>query len=457
MVMVMARLFGRRAEEDVVGKGKSRPVPNIVLFNLRHRLAQSQEDVADALNALAAARGQTTAVAGNHISRWERGIVFPSPLYRQLLAEHFQVSAVDLGLVRQRATSFSAERQIGQTSHSTPPPATDGDGVAELAWREPGRMVTALDTTSVSSDRLTSLFQEVNRLGTQVVKVPPGTLMMQTLMIFREVRELIGAKQTLSSHRELVKVAAMLGTVVGEIVFLEGQFSLAQHWYNVARRAALDVGDQYLADIALCGSAYLPTYSADPSGVLALVSPRLDEDPAASPATAWLWAFRAKAHALLDEGYAFETCIERARRTLEDSPNDLVRPGIFSFLPEKLAFYEARGRVDLGDGVGAIVAAQRASNLYDVTDTTEPALVRFEQASALVQSGEVPEACRVANSAVLDRHTYHGVSIITRAWEFDRLLGTSTQEEIREWREVLATLRPSQLILAGTEQADGGQ
>jgi hypothetical protein len=305
--------------------------------------------------------------------------------------------------------------------------------VADLVWREPGRMLTALDTTSIGHGRLAELFQEATQLGVQVIKVP-----------------LIGDKQTLSSHRELVRVAAMFGTVVGEILFNEGQFGLAQRWYNVARRAALEVGDQYLADIALSGNTYLPTYSADPRGVLALVAPRLDQNPAASPAVAWLWAFRAKAHALLNEQHAFETCIERSRRALDGSPDELLQPGIFSFLPEKLAFYEARGRVELGNVTEAIAAAQRASDLYDFTETTEPALVRFEQASALVQAGEIPEACRVATTAIMDQRTYHGISIHTRAKEFDQLLGSSSQEAAKDWREVLATLRPPQLALTET-------
>jgi hypothetical protein len=44
--------------------------PNAKLYNLRDGMGQSQEDVADALNLLASARGRTTAVAGNHVSRW---------------------------------------------------------------------------------------------------------------------------------------------------------------------------------------------------------------------------------------------------------------------------------------------------------------------------------------------------------------------------------------------------
>lgn len=77
-------------------------VPNVALYNLRDARAETQEQVAESLNTLARKRGETAAVTGNHVSRWERGIVHPSRLHIQLLAEHFGVSVAELGLTRQR-------------------------------------------------------------------------------------------------------------------------------------------------------------------------------------------------------------------------------------------------------------------------------------------------------------------------------------------------------------------
>jgi hypothetical protein len=61
----------------------------------------------------------------------------------------------------------------------------------------------------------------------------------------------------------------------------------------------------------------------------------------------------------------------------------------------------------------AAAAADRAISQYDHAETTEPALARFEEASALAQAGEVAESCRVATVAVLDRHTYHSITVVT--------------------------------------------
>jgi transcriptional regulator with XRE-family HTH domain len=87
-------------------------MPNTALYNLRNARAESQEDLAAALNRLAGAQGRATALTGNHISRWERGVNYPSPLYRRLLAEHFGVTVAELGLVRQRSVPTGHPGQI---------------------------------------------------------------------------------------------------------------------------------------------------------------------------------------------------------------------------------------------------------------------------------------------------------------------------------------------------------
>jgi len=319
----------------------------------------------------------------------------------------------------------------------------------DLVLYEPGRMHTALDTGTVGQARLADLRYEADFLGVQVVRVSPGSLLSVAMTRFHEVRELLGTKQTLATQRELTQLGAMFGTVAGEILFNHGQFPLARQWYGAANRAAMEAGDRYLADIALAGSAYLPTYSADPRSVLQLVGPRLASNPSPSPAIAWLWGFKAKAHAVLGERIAFQEAVDHSHAALDGSAPDLIRPGIFSFVPEKLSFYEARGWVELGDVEAASVASERALAQYDLSENTEPALVRFERASALVQATEVEEACRVATDAVLDPHTYRSITVVTRAREFDQLLnGTPDDGPVGEWREVLRTLRPPRPVLA---------
>lgn len=370
--------------------------------------------------------------------------MFPGRSVMELFSSHNQPAKDETPLEKEDATKRRHLFEFGGAAMA---------GVLfDRLWTEPARMHEALDTTTVSRVRLADLQGAAASLGMRVVRVPPTTLVDETLMGFRETRQLSSKKQTLAAQREIVRCAAMYATVMGEILFNEGQFSLAHNWYAVARRAALETGDQYLADIAMAGDTYLATYKPDPRAVLSIVDARLDSKHVASPAIAWLWGFKAKAHAMLGDRDPFELAASKAREALDSSPPSLVQPGIFSFLPEKLAFYEARGLVELRRTEEALAAAERAITLYDFDETTEPALVRFEQASALAQAGEIQEACRVATTAVLDRNTYHGVTVITRAKEFDLLLGPSNRGAVRDWRELLSSLRSPQLTLAAAAE-----
>lgn len=315
-----------------------------------------------------------------------------------------------------------------------------GLAVAGQLWgtleSEPDNIHMALDRGTTSAERASYLEGVADDLGVQVVKAHPLSVLQPALGNLRSIRRLLEVRQPTRQQVQLVRASAKLCTVVGETMFNVGQFQKAHEWYVTAEHAAHDVGDQYLADIALAGQAYLPTYSQDPSGVLALLEPRLAGNPSPSPAIAWLWGFTARAHATLNHPELFQLAIDRAQDALERSSPDAVGPGIFSFLPEKLAFYEATGAVHLGDTGRALAAANRALALYDLSETTEPTLARLERASALAKGGEVPEACSLATAALLDPATYHGVTVRTYATKFDDLVRDADLPETREWREV---------------------
>ena len=293
-----------------------------------------------------------------------------------------------------------------------------------------------LDRGTTSEARILYFTGTADDLGIQAVKLPPPSLLQSALKSIHSIRVLLEQRQPTRHQIRLVQASAKLCTVVGEIMFNVGQFENARQWYMTAEHAAHDVGDRFLADIALAGQAYLPTYSDDPRGVLALIEPRLASNPSPSPAIAWLWGFKARAHAALNEVSSFRCAIDSAQESLERSPADLVAPGIFSFLPEKLAFYEAVGAVRLSDTGRAMSAADCALSLYDPSETTEPTLVKLQRASALAKSGEVSEACQVAKTALLDRQTYHGVTVRTYARKFNDLIGDRESPEISEWRAV---------------------
>jgi tetratricopeptide (TPR) repeat protein len=309
-------------------------------------------------------------------------------------------------------------------------PAIDG------LERELDLIHLTLDRGTTSEERTTRLERTASDLGVQAVEEAPDVI-NPALRAMRTVRGLLEERQPTRQQVRLVRVTAMLSTVVGEILFQTGNFSKAREWYQTAGHAAADIGDRNLMDIALAGQAYLPTYSNDPRGALALLAPRLEANPIPSPAVAWLWGFTARAHAALGDLTAFQRSIQNAHEALARSPAELVGPGIFSRQPANLLFYEATGAVALSQSGPALSAADRAAAHLTHGDT-DRILVRLEMARALAQSGEVPEACRVATDALMQPGFYHDVGVRAYATKFDVMIRGIQSPETREWRQVLA-------------------
>lgn len=324
--------------------------------------------------------------------------------------------------------------------------------VAGILENELDRIHITLDRGTASDERIVFLEGVANDLGVQAVRAAPMAILKPTLAALRSIRALLEERQPTRYQVRLVAASARLSTVVGEVMFNLGQFERAREWYKAAQHAAHDAGDQYLWDISLAGQAYLPTYSDEPVEVLRLLEPRLNGKPSASPAIAWLWGFRARAHGALGEADEFKRSIDNAREVLARSGSDELVPGIFSFLPEKLAFYETTGAVRLNNLNNALEASRRALALYDPSETTEPALVKLDRATALAQAGELAEACEVAKEAVLDPNTYYGITVRTYVIRFSEHIRTVQSSPAREWRELVAQIDREKR--AGVNRAD---
>ncbi|WP_225725621.1 MULTISPECIES: DNA-binding transcriptional regulator [unclassified Nocardia] len=319
---------------------------------------------------------------------------------------------------------------------------------AAMVAGEPEKMLATLDAGSISERRLALLEESADTLGRTVVQVPPHELLQGTLEQFRTVRSILADRQATHQQIRLVRTAGRLANIVGEILFNDGHFGRARMWYTTAIHAAQDIGDRFSEDIALAGLAYLPTYSDKPREVLRLLAPRLGENPNHGAAAAWLWGMAARAHASVGESAQFEYCIARSANALDGIPNAELPVGIFSFRPEKLAFYRAIGYSRLGRAEETAQAAAQALSLYDPRETTEPALVRFEHATALLESGEVEHACAVATEAITDGNTYVGLTVGKRARLFDAALTHRRGPAIADWRE-----RARPVLAAATDRS----
>jgi transcriptional regulator with XRE-family HTH domain len=295
-----------------------------------------------------------------------------------------------------------------------------------------------LDRGTASEQRVAHLEHAVGDLGVRVRQVPPPAVLATAVGTLRSVRMLLEQRQPTGYQARLVRVSAMLAQVVGDILFTTGALARADDWYMTAGHAAADAGDRYLADIALYGRGFVAMYCGDARGTLALLTPRLEATPTPTPAVASLWGLKARAHVTLAEADDFARSIDHSRDCLARSAPALVRPGIFSFRPSKLAFFESTGLVQLGKAARGIEAADRALSLYEQTENTDRALAGIDRASALATSGEVPEACRAAIAALRGHGTFQGTAVRRYAARFDRLVRVHSLPEVREWRDVRA-------------------
>lgn len=143
-------------------------IPNHALYNLRDSRGETQQDVADALTRLATRRDVPVAVAptANHVSRWERGLVRPAGIYRQLLAEHFGVSVAELGLTRQRVGTGSAPTANLADSLALIDDDAPGDPYVNAAQSEWRQVRAALNSRRVALSRaVAQLYPADDRIG----------------------------------------------------------------------------------------------------------------------------------------------------------------------------------------------------------------------------------------------------------------------------------------------------
>jgi hypothetical protein len=309
--------------------------------------------------------------------------------------------------------------------------------LTSLVTDEPLAMKRMLSAGKASPARIGHFESAAEHLGTEVIRVASPNLLETSLIAFKDARKLAMECTREADRTRIIRANAMLANVVGLILFDSNHFDASREWYLTARNAASEVGDQFLADIALCGQAYEPTYSNDPEGVLSLLMPRLDTRAPGTAATAWQWAFCGKAYAALGDRDRAEHAFDQSEGALGQSPEETLRVGIYSFLPEKLDMYRAQAYVSLGQSDRAIVASQQALSTYDPRETTEPSLARFELASALLQTGEVEEACKYATEAVAGPNVFLGISVRKRAVRFRSEIPDPKNSAAREWNDAL--------------------
>ncbi len=433
---------------------------------------ETRQEFADAMIGAAVKLGEPVMASERYVARLEDGdIKWPHPPNRRVLAELCQRPFSELGFTRpagrKRVAPVSCEEP---ETGSDPSPDSVGrqfldtvaaasrlgevsetlrrdflglsgsvavGGMSALLESELNQIYSALSQGSGAEERVRYLEGRADDLGIMVAEMPPMSALGSAITALRSARALLEQRQPTRCQARLVAVNAKLSLIVGVEAFNAGHVELAAEWHKAAEYAAADADDGYLVDIAIAQQAFTPLYGGRPSRALSLVTARLESGSLSSPAVAQLWGIKARAHASLGEQEGFKRSIASGWGCLDNSESASVIPGILSFHPANLAFYETTGAVALNDLDNSLAAADRAMELFRATESYDQALVGLERASALAKAGEISEACRAAKTVMLATTTYYCAPVRTYARKFNETVRTSDDSDAREWRDLL--------------------
>jgi tetratricopeptide (TPR) repeat protein len=219
---------------------------------------------------------------------------------------------------------------------------------------------------------------------------------------YRRVASWLGKPQPIAQRRRLCAVAAQLAGMAGSVSFDLRDPDKAQAYYDVAMTAAGEADDDALAAWVLANLSYLHAHRGATRAALEAVQGAAGRAARCADVTtqhAWLAALEAELHAGLGDAKAVRAALRRAERAAERARPEARRPGIDFFTPAKLPAYMGSCYMLLGQAKQAQRFSSEALRLLGPRARSRW-FVRLDLATALVQQGELEEACSVASQSL---------------------------------------------------------
>lgn len=269
----------------------------------------------------------------------------------------------------------------------------------------------------------------------------PSHLLRPALEDFRLVRERLEDGQPVGYERRLCRVAAQRALLIS--MFRFDDRPSARRWLRTGMTAADASGDRALRAWVLVGHSFIPTYDGNHQAALAVL--RQGEDAAGRSGgivSAMLAALKARAYASLGEAREVAAALGAAEAAFGRTAG---QPGFFTFTEAQLAFYRAGSYARLGKPKDAQAAATDALALYGTSPHyMDPALVRFDLASAHVQQRDIAEACRLGREALSIPAEHRTSPIARRAGELlAELAPYDASPEVGAFREFVHDALPA--------------
>jgi len=263
-------------------------------------------------------------------------------------------------------------------------------------------IVRHLEASDLGRGTLAQLDGTIERLGREYVYRPLPELMAEVRAWRLYVVRLLEGRHTLAQRRDLYALQGWLSSLLGSLAFDLGEESSVGAHYATALQLAGEAGHDGLAAWIYGEQAYNAIYAGQPERAVALARAGQELAPAGSVSAVRLLAWEAWGLARTGDAAGFEGAMGRAAQAfgrLTEPPGRTL----FSFDPASFPFYGASSYVWLSQPRRAVEQAQRAIELLDAAPADWPGRrvnARLDLAGALVQLGEVEDACAAGSEAL---------------------------------------------------------
>jgi hypothetical protein len=413
-----------------------------------HRLSRDltlQQAAEDLRSVYEAVWGVRPLVSHQRMSQWEIGSEVPSSRYLDALCRMYRSRPDRLGF----GQDYSEDSDGKRTEDRSSAPSADGVGIVAGAahGRSPGgptidthtsgelfsvrrraflRSLAASGGIAVSAELFETMravracadaalelstssaagiedWEELaHEYGYLQLTVPLHTFLIDATWDFAQLQRTLAQSQPLEAQKRLYRVTAQLAGLIATSVNATGDIRETRAWFRTARVAADEVGDRRLRAwvCAYEGMSYLWHGRPAQQAIRLAQTAQALAGQTPSAAGALACAIEARGQSRLNRDQDALSAIRRSERMFDALGSSDTDNNVLGFYEQLLRFYQGNTLTFLHDPKGAMAAQDRAIELTS-GDGIDPALIRLDRASCLIQLGELEQGCRVATNALL--------------------------------------------------------
>ncbi|MGB8385308.1 MAG: helix-turn-helix transcriptional regulator [Dermatophilaceae bacterium] len=435
------------------------------LRGLRESRGLTQQELAEAVGRLAWAQNERgVGVNADMISKWERGVKWPSRRYVRLLSDFFGLAVPEFCLVLGSLGSLKTpDPPTAVLSSLSDPASIFGFGIDAMLSEDSVRRRSMLRLMGVvplsivltptagaasaspaSSPELARSLEGMSKEYQRLYRVTdPAALLVAVTGHLRTVSTLVADSRDRALRDRLLSDLGQVALLAGRLAFFDlGDTYSARAHFSVALEAARETGDRLLGAAVLGHASFVASANRN----YGVAKDYLGEAAAsASQAEApqilsWLAAVEGEIRTRAGERDAAWRALDRATDLLGSSADPV--PMWFDYYDaSRLDGFKGDSYQTFGRSADARRHLERSLESLPHESTKQRAVVLTDLATAHLQDQDVDEACRTAEMAVDALRTAEYATGTDRLLAFrKRLEGLGASRQMRALDERLSLL-----------------